>query len=115
MPAKIDAVLKRIEEQQQLENIVVPDDASPLDFLMAIYRDHRQPMNRRLRAAIEAAPYTHAKLAVTASVKTQDLAALLDARIQKIREAQPKLINADQRRGTPAAIPALLPKAVGDD
>ena len=82
---------------------------------MAIYRDRRQPMSRRLRPAIEAAPYIHAKLAVTANVQSQDLASLLDERIQRIREARPKLINTEQQREGPTAIPAPLPKAVGDD
>ena len=39
--------------------IAVPTDATPLDFLCAVYRDHRQPMSRRLKAAIEAAVFVH--------------------------------------------------------
>jgi hypothetical protein len=37
-------------------------DLSPLDFLKAIQRDKRQPIEVRLRAAVAAAPYAHAKL-----------------------------------------------------
>jgi hypothetical protein len=37
----------------------VAASASPLDFLCAVYRDAAQPMNRRLKAASEAAQYVH--------------------------------------------------------
>ena len=36
------------------EGLQVPPDIEPVEFLMAIYRDPRQPMNRRMKAAIEA-------------------------------------------------------------
>jgi hypothetical protein len=47
------------------EALALPADATPVDFLSAVYRDPAQPMHRRLRAAIEAAPYLHPKLSVT--------------------------------------------------
>jgi hypothetical protein len=50
------------------EGLEVPADASPVDFLMAIYRDPRQPMQRRLRAATECAPYVHPKLSAAAVI-----------------------------------------------
>jgi hypothetical protein len=65
MTETIYQILDRIEGA---EEIAVPANASPLDFLCAVYRDANQPMSRRLRAAIEAAPYAHPKLAVTASI-----------------------------------------------
>jgi hypothetical protein len=43
------------------EGLQVPPDIEPLEFLMAIYRDHRQPMSRRMRAA-EAADAREIKL-----------------------------------------------------
>jgi hypothetical protein len=53
-------------DQMNGEGLEVPPNAAPVEFLMAIYRDCRQPMHRRMRAAIEAAPYCHAKLSATA-------------------------------------------------
>ncbi len=38
------------------------DDLSPLDFLKAIQRNKALPIETRIRAAMAAAPYTHAKL-----------------------------------------------------
>jgi hypothetical protein len=51
-----------VEEQQRRldilngEGLQVPADATPLDFLFAIFRDAGQPMHRRMKAASEAAP-----------------------------------------------------------
>jgi hypothetical protein len=96
MSETIDAVLKRIEAKQEMEAVAVADDASPLDFLTAIYRDPRQPMNRRMRAAIEAAPYCHPKLAVSANISGgEGIASRLERAIERSR-AQPKLIEAEK-------------------
>ena len=66
----VDALLDRLgaeartlvtEEQVELG----PDEAS-LDLLQKIYRSSRQPMSRRMRAAIEALPYENAKLSAVA-------------------------------------------------
>ena len=62
-----------LEDQEQLvaemngEGFQVPPDAEPLEFLMAVMRDNRQPMNRRMKAAEAAAQYRHAKLGVVAT------------------------------------------------
>ena len=53
--------------------------ASSLDFLQAVYTSADQPMHRRMRAAIAAAPFEHPKLAVTAVVTTDGFAAKLEA------------------------------------
>lgn len=52
----------------ELEVAGVAPDASPLDFLCAVFRDHGQPMARRMRAAEAALPFVHPKLAVTATL-----------------------------------------------
>jgi hypothetical protein len=41
------------------------DEVTPLDFLEAVYCNPNLPLATRLRAAIEAAPYKHAKRSVT--------------------------------------------------
>jgi hypothetical protein len=65
--------LSEIEAQQrlvdELDAIELPEGASSLDFLRAIYRDPRQPMTRRMRAAVAALPFECPKLAVTAVVE----------------------------------------------
>jgi hypothetical protein len=65
------------------DDLAVPPDASPVEFLCAIYRDPRQPMHRRLRAAIEAAPFMHPKLMVSASFDGRSYAAQLEATIAR--------------------------------
>ena len=65
------------------EGLEVPNDATPLDFLSAMYRDRWQPMHQRLKAAIEAAPYLHPRLAVTAVVEGGDFAARLERQLSE--------------------------------
>jgi hypothetical protein len=85
------------EQQRRLdalngEGLEVPADATPLDFLFAIFRDNRQPMHRRMKAAAEAAPYVHPKLAVTAILEGEDFEARLKRAIEqsgKVIEARP--------------------------
>jgi hypothetical protein len=55
------------------EGLVVANDATPLDFLMATYRDPQQPMSRRLRAASDAAQYVHPQLKAMAIVNGGEL------------------------------------------
>ena len=44
------------------EGVMVPADASPADFLRAVYTDPGVPLPLRIRAAVECAPYVHPKL-----------------------------------------------------
>ena len=46
----------------------VAANATPLDFLCAVYRDSGQPMQRRMQAAIAVAPFVHPKLSVSGNV-----------------------------------------------
>ena len=63
----------------QLEELEVPDDATPLDFLQAVYRDSSQPMPRRMKAAVECLGYVHPKLAVTVSaIDGRNFAAMME-------------------------------------
>lgn len=42
--------------------VAVPPDATPADFLRAVYTDASVPLPLRIRAAVECAPYVHPKL-----------------------------------------------------
>ena len=78
------------------EGLEVPNDATLLDFLSAMYRDRWQPMHQRLKAAIEAAPYLHPRLAVTAVVDGGDFA----ARLERAIERSGKVINGKAIEGS---------------
>lgn len=52
--------------------------ATPLDFLQAVYRNEGIPLSVRMKAAIEALPFVHPKLAVTAMLNGDDFAAALE-------------------------------------
>jgi hypothetical protein len=79
------------EQQQQLvdelngEGLQIPADIEPLDFLLAIMRDPRQPMARRQKAATDAAQYRHPKLGAVAtlSMNGNDYASMLDRALER--------------------------------
>ena len=48
--------------------------ATPLEFLQAVYWNEGLPISVRMRAAIEAAPFVHPKLSVTAQINSEDFA-----------------------------------------
>jgi hypothetical protein len=75
----------RAEDDRALE---ISAQATPLEFLETVYRSVDQPMNRRLRAAIEAAQYRYPRLAVTASVTSGSFATMLDRAIQRSGKAR---------------------------
>ena len=56
----------------------LPQDTTPLDFLKLIYRSPEVPLSVRMRAAIEAAPFIHPKLSVTAQIGSEDFAAAME-------------------------------------
>src|SRR5215813_4264414 len=85
--------LAQPEPQWDEETVTVAADANPLDFLCAIFRDPRQPMHRRMKAACEAAPYIQPKLSATAFVPMGGgFAKQLEQAIKRSREG-PKLIE----------------------
>src|SRR5262245_4065403 len=108
----VDAALRKIEEaQEDAERLEVPADASPLDFLCAVYRDAQQPMNRRLKAASEAAQYVHPTFKATAIVAANgDFAARLEAAIArsagKVIEAKPEPLELPSLGPTPTDMSA---------
>ena len=76
---------QQIVDEMNGVGLQVPPDIEPVEFLMAIYRDPRQPMNRRMKAAIEAAQYRQPKLTAvaTTNLNDKDFAALLDRAIER--------------------------------
>jgi hypothetical protein len=69
---------------------------TPLEFLEAVYENEQLPLSVRMRAAIEAAPYMHAKLTAQANFHFDaSFAVRLDKAIAIVRSQQPmKLIEA---------------------
>ena len=61
MLATVDAALAELEEEP-----VAPEGESSLLLLQAIYKDKKQPLNVRVRCAIEALPFEVPKLSATA-------------------------------------------------
>jgi hypothetical protein len=77
------------------------NEPTPLDFLRAVYLNDQLPLSVRMRAAIEAAPYMHAKLAVTAHIAdTDDFAARLERALARSGMA-PKVIEHRPNDDTP--------------
>jgi hypothetical protein len=87
----------------------LPQKATPLEFLQAVYCNEGLSIHIRLKAAIEAAQYCHAKLTAVASVSTQDFASPLEARIRRAQSA--KLIaNVEQPPANLQKPPAVADK-----
>jgi hypothetical protein len=85
---------KQIATEELIE--LAPGETS-LDFLQRVYRSVKQPMSRRLRAAIEALPHEHPRLGAVAigSMNGQDFASLLERAIRASgKEAEVKQIEA---------------------
>jgi hypothetical protein len=69
--------------QPEEDEVPLPADATSLYFMQAIYRDSRQPMQRRMRAAVAALPFEHPKLAVTVDA-SRAFAAQMEARQREL-------------------------------
>ncbi len=67
---------------------LAPDETS-LSLLQKIYRSMKQPMSRRLRAAMGALPHEHPKLGAVATVSMNgnDFAAMLERAVERSRTA----------------------------
>jgi hypothetical protein len=84
--SRLEAPLATLGQSEVIEaeaELALPPGTTSVEFLSAVYRDAGQPMHRRLRAAIECAPYCHPKLSVTATVGGKDFAAQLERAIER--------------------------------
>jgi hypothetical protein len=90
---EINAVLDRIEEAQRPSLGSRP--STPLEFLQAVYSNEGLPISVRMRAAIEAAPFIHPKLSVSAQVSSDEFAAALERAVKRSAKviSQPKAIE----------------------
>jgi hypothetical protein len=89
----LDEQLRMVEEMNREELIELGPDEASLRLLQKVYRSPRQPMSRRLRAAIEALPFEQPKLSAiaTTSMNGQDFASMLERAIErsgKVREVK---------------------------
>ena len=87
----------RAGEGDEPELIELAPGKTSLDFLRKVYRSVRQPMSRRMRAAIEALQHEHPRLQATATTNMsgQDFASVLERAIQRSLAGKPiKLIEA---------------------
>jgi hypothetical protein len=67
------------EEAARLRReFVIPSNISPIDYLLGRMRDPQTEEHARTRIAIALLPFTSPKLAVTALVTSQDIAARLE-------------------------------------
>jgi hypothetical protein len=100
MSERITAVLDQIEAEAEA---AAPDGRTALELLQAIYRDKRNPLHMRMRAASTAIPFETPKLAVTTQLNAGDLGDLLDRAINRSLNGPPKLINGTLVQTTPKA------------
>src|SRR5262245_29527464 len=90
-------------QQQRLdelngEGLEIDLTATRLGFFETIHRKSNQRMQRRWKAAVEAAQYAHPKLAVTATVGAGDFADQLERAVERSRkviEAKPMISVSD--------------------
>jgi hypothetical protein len=97
MPSFADPA--NLEPKQDAESVELQPKATPLEFLQAVYCNETVPLPVRMRAAIEAAPFIHPKLSVTASVNSDDFAAAMERATRRSAKAieQPKAIEHQPR------------------
>jgi hypothetical protein len=88
MLATVERALAELEEE-----LVVPEGETSLKLLQAIYKDKKQPLNVRVRCAIEALPFEVPKLSATA-IATMDGQSFAEALDRAISRSQgPLLLN----------------------
>jgi hypothetical protein len=93
MLATVERALAELEEEP-----IAPEGKTSLQLLQAIYKDKKQPLNVRVRCAIEALQYEVPKLSATA-IATMDGKSFADAleralaRSENVRNGSVPLLN----------------------
>jgi hypothetical protein len=88
MLATVDAALAELDQAPD-----VPEGETSLQLLQAIYRDKGQPLNVRVRCAIECLPFETPKLSATAiaTMNGNDFASALERAIERSQQPVPLL------------------------
>lgn len=89
------------EEPMAEEEIQLPEGATSLDFMQAVYRDRSQPVSLRMKAATAALPFEHPKLSVNANVDNH-FAAQMEEFARKIGKSN--VIGAGKKYDTSAPL-----------
>jgi hypothetical protein len=89
MTSELDHLLDQIERLKN-DPLGIPLNATPLDGLIAIYRNPRLGEGLRFKAMAEAAKYMHYRMGVNVQVNT--FAERLDEVIER-RQARGRLVN----------------------
>ena len=90
MTHAINEALAKLEQQQ---DELAPAGETGLALLQSIYRNPNQPLNARMRAAIEALPYENPKLSAVAHghFEGKDFATQLERAIERSKQPVPLL------------------------
>jgi hypothetical protein len=75
------------------DKLAIDEDASPLEFLQAVYTNPAVALATRVKCAIAAAEYVHPRLAVTVAVDGQTFADRLDRAIKRSQTGKPLMIE----------------------
>ncbi len=84
----MDRLERRSAALYAAPKVVVGPNASPLDFLYAVFRNNDLPLTTRMRAAEAAAPFVHPKLAavLSASISGDEFGDRLEAARKRLIE-----------------------------
>ena len=99
MLATVEAALAKLEEEEP----TVPEGETSLLLLQAIYKDKKQPLNVRVRCAIESLPFEVPKLSATA-IATMDGKSFAEALERAIERSKgPLMLNGPTIEQLPAS------------
>ena len=88
-----DAINEALAKLEQQQDELAPAGETGLALLQSIHRNPNQPLNARMRAAIEALPYENPKLSAVAHghFEGKDFATQLERAIERSKQPVPLL------------------------